>query len=242
VDGEEFDAPAAEVEEAGGVRAYQIQRASENRLKRASEALAEAKRVQASIAQWAVQHQQPQKPQETDEQFIASKIDIIRFGTPEEAAKAQLEIAQRLNKPVDQNAIIDRAADKIRHDQAVAEFDREFVDISSNPLLLKLAVAMRSERIAQVNGPIDWNSFYRTIGNEIRGVAGKPSQAPAAPATSGNPSQSPSEKEARKASIVNLPTAAARASLPEAEKQLSPEEARKEAILQMKKARGQQTG
>lgn len=246
VDGEEFDAPADEVEAAGGVKSYQIHKAAENRLKKAQEVLAEAQKSRVDIGQLvqAIRQPQPEKPKESDEQFIASKMDVIRFGSPEEAAKAQVEIIQRLSKPVDQNAIVAQATNQWKHDQAVAAFDREFQDISTNPIRLKAAVALREERlqrhkIENPNQTIDWDRFYRTIGNEVRSAFGGQSQAASAPAaTTGTPSQ-PSEKEARKASIVNLPAAAARAELPAEEKALSPEEERRQAIAEMKKRRGQ---
>lgn len=243
VDGEEFDAPAADVEEAGGVRPYQIQKASENRLKKAGEALAEAQRYRAEIGELANRAKQPPAaPVVTDDQFIASKVDAIRFGTPEESAIALREVMQRSNKPIDQNAVVEQATNKIRHDQAVAEFDKEFGDVTSNPLLLKLVVTLRNEQIPQIKGPVDWSTFYRTIGNQVRSVAGRPSQpattVAAVAATSGTTSQSPSEREARKASIVNLPTAAARAELPKDSKP----ETREDILQQMKKSRGIPTG
>jgi hypothetical protein len=243
VDGEEFDAPADEVEQAGGVRPYQIQKASENRLKKAGEALAEAQRYRAEIGELARQAKQPPAaPVVTDDQFIASKADAMRFGTPEEFASAMREVLQRSNKQIDQNALVTQAANMIRHDQAVAEFDKEFGDVTSNPLLLKLVVTLRNEQIPQIKGPVDWTTFYRTIGNQVRSVAGRPSQpattVAVAAATSGTTSQSPSDREARKASIVNLPTAAARAELPKDSKP----ETREDILQQMRKSRGIPTG
>jgi hypothetical protein len=243
VDGEEFDAPQADVDEAGGIKPYQIQRASENRLKKANEALAEARRVQSEMADWRKQQQPAKPPEPSDEEFIKSKVDVIRFGTPEESAAALREILTRSNKSVDPQAIVDQATNKIMHDQAVREFDKEFSDISANPLQLKLAVALRNERIAQAQGPVEWSNFYRTIGNEVRSAFGRPSQSAtqtpvAVAATSGTPSQAPSEKEARKASIVNLPTAAARAELPKDSKP----ETREDILNQARKARGLPTG
>lgn len=233
VDGEEFDVPKAEVDEAGGVKLYQLQRAAENRLKKANEALAEAKRTLAESAK----PREPEKPKETDEQFIASRVDAIRFGTPEESAAALKEILARTNKPIDQSVIVEQAINKFNHDQAVREFDKEFAEIVTNPLLLKLTVTLRNERIGQLQGPVDWSNFYRTIGNEVRSVLGKPSQPASAPVTGGTPSPG-SDKEARKASIVNLPTAAARAELPKGDKP----ETREDILNEMRRARGQPVG
>lgn len=240
VDGEEFEAPADEVEAAGGVKPYQMLKASENRLKKAQEVLAEAQRNKLDIGQLAqaLRPKEPEKPKETDAEFIVARADILRFGTPEEMAKAQIEINQRFQpKQIDTNAITAQAVDRFNHEMAVKEFDKEFQDLTANPLLVKLVDAVRRERIATLQWPVNWNEFYRKIGNEVRSAVGRPSQPASASSTASTPSQ-PSEKDARKASIVTLPTAAARAEAPKEEKPLSPEEARLEAIRAMKKARG----
>ena len=240
VDGQEFDAPAEEVEAAGGVKSYQIQRASENRLRQASEQLAEAKRLVASIPSAPAK---PAEPQVSDAQFIASKMDIIRFGTQEEAAAALVEIQQRSQQPkVDPDAIAQQTEARINHNIAVREFDREFADLVSNPVILQAIVGVRAQRLREhqqtnPNAPIDWGSFYRTIGNQVRSAFGRPSQPATAPAATTGTTSQPSDKDARKASIVNLPTAGARAELPKEEKP----ETREESLNRMRKARGQQT-
>lgn len=245
VDGEEFDAPQTDVDAAGGVHAYQRDKASDNRLKKANEALAEAKRMQAAVTQWHQQQQEKQPPKLTDEQFITSKMDLIRFGTQEESAAALREVMDR--NRVDPNAIIGRAVNAIQQQAAETKFIEEFSDIVHNPILLRTIIGIKDERLRQGNLTGDWNTFYRAIGNEVRSAIGRPSQpassasAPAAPApqqSSGNPSQAPTEKEARKASIVNLPTAAARAALPADSKP----ETREDTLNQMRKSRGLPTG
>ena len=234
VDGEEFDVPAEDVEAAGGVTPYRIQRAAENRLKKANEALAEVKRVAADIAAHKPP-EQPAAPKESDAQFIASKVDTIRFGTPEESAAALQEILTRATKQPDQNTLIEHAVNRIKHDQAVTEFDREFQDLVADPLVLSWIVAERNRRLAQEKSPVvDWPKFYRTIGTEIRNRIGRPSQPGTVSAlASGTPSQS-SDKEARKASIVNPPGSSTRAELPKEEKP----QTREELINEMKKSRG----
>jgi hypothetical protein len=248
VDGEEFDVAAEEVEAAGGEKAYRIQRASENRLKKAAEALAEANKTKTQMTDLVTallkQKHEPEKPKETDEQFIASKMDIVRFGTPQESAQAWVEIQQRLQpKPVDANALIEQATNKWRHDQAVQSFDKKYQDIVTNPIRLKAVVALRQEALERhrrenPNRPVDWDSFYDTIGTQVRSAFGGQSQAPSAPAaTSGTPSPT-SEKEARKASIVNIPTAAAKAEAPKEDKP----ETREDILNGMRKARGLPVG
>lgn len=242
VDGEEFDAPKAEVEDYGGIKAFQIAKAAENRLKKANETVAKTQQTHAALVNWIQQQQQAQQPQLTPDQLIASKIDVIRYGTPEESAAALREVLEKSNPRIDQNALVQAstqiAVSKMQQSLAVEKFKEEFVDVVSNPLVLKLASTLENERIAEMqkagHSP-DWSSFYKQLGNEVRNVFGKPSQ-PAQTPTNGTPSQS--EKEARKASIVTLPTASARAELPKESKP----ETRADTLNQMRQSRGIQTG
>lgn len=231
VDGEEFDVPKAEIEEAGGIPAYRMLRAMENRLKKVNETAAQTKQAQAALAQYIQQQSQP--PQKTPDQLIAEKIDVIRYGTPEESAAALREVLEKSNPRVDQNQITQLAVSKMHQTLAIERFKEEFADVVSNPMLLKLATAVEQERLS--HGQVqDWPTFYRQIGNEIRSAI-RPSQPTP---TTGTPSQPSSDKEARKASIVNLPTAAARAELPKEEKP----ETREDVLNSMRKARGIPTG
>lgn len=238
VDGEEFDVPEEEIEAAGGVKAYQKDKAAENRLVKANQALAETRQLQAAIAQHTQRTVAPQQPQPTLDQFIASKMEKLRFGTEEEFAAAMREILQI--QRVDVNAITHNAVMTMQKNMAVDNFKKEFQDVVSNPLLLRLASTLENERVAKLGPQPDWNSFYRSIGNEVRSVTGRQSQTPATTpkSTTSDPiSQSPSEKEARKASIVNIPTAAARASVAETKP-----ETREDILNSMRKSRGLPVG
>ena len=242
VDGEEMDAPKADVEEAGGVRAYQIQRASENRLAKANEALAEAKRVQAAIMAQAQAVANPPPPKVSDDEFIAQRLDLIRYGAPAEAAKAWAEIQGRsAAPPVDHNALVSEAVNRINMQNAAATFNNEFKDLVQDHDLdqivkSRLANSMRGVQPGQY---IDWTEHLRKIGTEVRQKFGRQPQ-PATPAatsaTTGNPSLV--SREARKASIVNLPTAASRADVPKEPKP----ETREEMFADLRKARGFQNG
>lgn len=244
IDGEESEAPADEVEAAGGVTPYQMMKAAEKRLAEAKQTLAEAKKYQVDLGQLAQAirtPQEPPKPKETDAQFIASKVDAIRFGTAEESAAALQEILTRANKTPDQAAMVEQAVSRMKHDQAVAQFDRDFADLIKDPLLLNWVLAERQRRLGEhqrAGQAVDWGNFYTTIGTEIRNRLGRQTQPSTVPAaTQGTPSQK-SEKEARKASIVPLPTAAARAEAPKEEKP----QTREEVIAEMKKSRGLSAG
>jgi hypothetical protein len=246
VDGDEFDAPADEVEAAGGVKSFQILKAAENRFAKANKLVEESGKSQSQILQLvqALLQQQPKqeaKPVQSDSQFIASKLQTIRFGSDEEGASALQEVLSRFQqKQVDPNELVSAATNRFNNQQAVENFKKEFGDVMANPHLSKLAAVLDTERRQQlpVGQAVDWNDFYRKIGNELRPLTGKQSQPATTTKTDGNTSQQ-SVKEERKASISTIPTAAARAALPEPEKELTPEEERKAWLASQKKARGQ---
>ena len=227
VDGEEFEVSQAEIDQAGGVKNYQIQRAAENRLRQAQEALAETRKLRDAPRE---------TPKEAPDDLLKKEIETLRWGTPEESAAALKRILTSQNKPLDPNMIVEMAADRIRHDDAVKKFDREFTDIGASPMHLKLIVALRNEAL-QKGHPGDWDNFYRSLGNQVRTIlprsaAGATSQ-PADKSTTDATSQ-PSDKEARKSSIVNLPPAGARAAIPDDSKT----ETRADILNDMRKKRG----
>ncbi len=228
VDGEDFDVSQEEIDQAGGVKNFQIQRAAENRLRQANEALAEVRKLRDVPRE---------TPKEAPDDLLKKEIETLRWGTPEESAAALKRILTAQNKPVDQNLIVEMAADRIRHDDAVKAFDREFKDIGASQMHLKLVVALRNEQL-QKGHPGDWEQFYRSLGNQVRAVmpkSGTGATSQVSDKSTTDATSQPSDKEARKASIVNLPAAsAARAALPEEPKQ----ETRAETIAAMRKARG----
>lgn len=238
VDGEEFDVPKADVDAAGGVSAYQRERASENRLRKANEALAESKRMQAQMAELAKQLKPVEQPPSVAK-TLQESIDTIRWGTPEESASALQRVIELANPRVNEEQIIANALMRMQRDQAVSKFREEFSDVVGNPLLMKLSIALETDKLAELQKSgqrPDWGTLYRSIGNEVRSLV-RPSQ-PTQDALPKDSTSPPVDKEARKASIVNLPTAAARAAVPEAQKP----ETRADVLNDMKKARGIPTG
>jgi hypothetical protein len=225
VDGQTYDVPQSEIDDAGGEKAWRIARAAENRLQKAQEALAEVRKLQGETRE--------QKPKESPNEALKKDIEILRWGTPDESAEAFTRILESRNKPLDQDMIVQMAADRIRHDDAVKSFDKEFTDIGASPLHLKLVMALREEKLKQGH-PGDWTNFYRSLGNEVRSVMIKQPQPNMTAKSPDTPSQL-SVKEERKSSIVNLPTATAqRAELPEEPKT----ETRDEIFAKMRKKRG----
>jgi len=255
VDGEEFDAPKAEVDEYGGIRPYQIAKAADKKLREAKEIFAEARKMQDGAVSQALrvlqQNQQPPQPQVNPATLAIQKAVASRFGTDEEFAAAMQEFASSITpKPQDQNIQTYQTIAQVNRHNATNSFKSEFADIVSNPLLLKLSATLENERLSQLpQDPVqlmqfDWTDFYRRIGNEVRSVAAprphqsQPNAATPPSTTTGHTSQEPSDKEARKSSIVNLPTAAARATPPAEDKPVTYEQARAQALLDVAKARG----
>lgn len=253
VDGEVFDVPKSEVDEAGGIVAYQKIRASENRVAKLNESTQQLRQQQAQMLQWMQRFAPQQQQAPTLNQIAQAKMDIIRNGSPEESAAAMSELlstAMQANR-VDPNAIEQRTLLRFSMMNAAEKFKQEFADVMSNPKLAKLAAIEENERIASLREIPDWNEFYRSIGNELRALTGPKPAIPAAqdtlvaqttgntsPNPAGNTSQPTSVKEARKSSIVALPTAASRAELPKEQKQ----ETRDDILNSMRKARGIPTG
>lgn len=239
IDGETFSVPKSEVDEVGGVRAYQTIRAADNRLRKANETLAQTRQMQAYLATLTAQNApKPEAPKRVtaDEAFQA-----IRFGTPEEGLSTlNTLIQQAVGKPIDPQQLMRETMVETAKINAAKQFQKEFADISGNPLLYKLAVQIDRERMEEAFraghlGPqFDFPEYFRKIGNEIRGAFGRSSQPASTSQTASSPSQ-PSDKEARKASIVNLPSSSARAELPAEAKP----ETHEEIMNSYRKSRGQ---
>lgn len=239
VDGEIIRRPKAEVDAEGGVAAAQIRMAYEKRLKTANEAAAESKQMIAAMQQF-MQRMQPQQtqPQPSRDDLIKAKVQQIQYGTPDEAAAALREIMQ-LNAPqqVDPNLIVQQAMIRFGQQQAAQQFKAAHNDILANPLAAKMAVLLENEGLQQ-GIPSDFGAFYTGIGNQLRGVFGKPNQPAENPVTQAPTSAPASDREARKASITTLPRASARAAPPEDPKP----ETREQVLAEMRKARGLPTG
>jgi hypothetical protein len=223
VDGQDYDVSPDEIAAAGGERTWRIQKAAENRLEQAKEALAEIQRLKSTA----------ETPKQAPDDFVKQKLEVMKWGTPEESAKAFQELMDaRQAKPIDQNEMVNQVADRIRHDDAVRQFDKEFSDIAVSQDYLDLVMTKRNRRLAKGH-PGDWNNFYRSIGNEVRAIMPKQSQQAGSQKSPDTPSQL-TEKEERKSSIVNLPQASARAAVAEEPKP----ETRADVLNAMRKKRG----
>ena len=225
VDGKAYEVSPSEIEEAGGERAWRIERASKNRLEEANQHLKEIRRARAEL------ETRDRKPEPTEDEFIESRLEALRYATPAEGRAALREILDReiAKVRIDPNQITTSVAIQVARDQASRRFGEEFSDVATNPRLMQLASLIENEKLAQFaqeqRNPmtVDWQGFYRGIGNEVRSIVVRQSQPASTPQAQGNPSPTP-DKEARKASIVNLPVAGTRAELPKEDKPQTREE------------------
>ena len=235
VDRQHFTVPKADVDAEGGIVAYQINRAAENRLRKA----AELARQNAEAA--AVLHAKlnPPAPQKSVDDLIKEKIQIIQFGAPDEAAAAYKEIFAAQQQPAQDPAKLKQeAVEAVFEHMAAQSFIQRNQDILNNRTVAQLALLTQNDMIAQQGRPQDWNKFYETLEGQLRNTLGKPSPVRQAVATQTTPqptSGTVADKEARKASIVALPVASARAQAPEEQKPKT----REQVLADMRRARGQ---
>jgi hypothetical protein len=125
----------------------------------------------------------------------------------------------------------------------VTEAENNFIagnrDLIENPMLKQLVIAEKDRRLMaygqQNRLPDDWNAFYNQIGTDVRTAIGRPTIVPHAVPNASQPISGLAEKEARKASIVALPSAATRAAAPEAEKPMT----RNDLLARARQSRGQ---
>jgi len=233
IDHEEFDVPAEEVEAYGGVKPYQIIKAQEKRLQQANALLQEAKQLKQAVP--------PPPPRPDPSELIKDAVAKIQISTPEEGAAALAHALKALQpQQIDPNAVTMQAVILMQATQAENAFVKDYSDLVQNPMLKQLVIIEKQRRLNEMRQqnrlPDDWNQFYTQIGNDVRAAIGRPapSQTPTQPAVQPTITGS-AAKEARKASIVALPTASARATLPEEEKPPT----RAQLLDQMRKARGQ---
>jgi len=239
IDGQVSKVPKAEVEDYGGVKAYQIIKAQEKRL---AEANRYANDLGTMFRQLQQAMQKPAQPQPKPEEIVRDAITKIQFGAPEEAQAAFAQAIQALvPRQPDSQAVAMQAYLLTQVTDAENRFIEANKDLVDNQMIRQIVVNEKNRRLAEYQRqkrlPENWNAFYNSIATDVRAALGRPPiatahvpQQPASQSTNGL-----AEKEARKASIVALPTAATRAAAPEAEKPLT----RDDILAKARKARGQ---
>ena len=231
VDGQEFNVPQTEIDEHGGLKAYQINKAAENRLHKASEFQKQQAELTARMQAQYEALRTPVVPQKPVAELIKEKIAQVQFGTPDEAAAAIDEIiAAKVGPTPDPAKMQQDTVDMVFRNMAAQAFVGRSQDLIQDQITAQLAVLTENDMLRQ-GKPSDWRVFYANLESNLRNRLGKPPIAtPAVQPTNPSPNGSVAAKEARKASIVDLPVASARAATPEEPKPKT----REELIAQMR--------
>lgn len=242
IDGEEQQVLKSEVDEVGGIKSYQMLKASEKRYEQAAKEKQELHQLLLQTKVLLESQQKPKEPEKTPDELIKERVTQIQLGTPEEAAQAIKEILQATTpKQIDPVAFANQVANQVAMQTEAQAFAARNSDLLSNQYFAQLAVLMEHDKLAK-SRPSDWKAFYTNLEVEFRNALGRPAttQVPSvATQQTGQPtSGSVADKEARKASIVNLPVAGARVPAKEEQKPLS----REDRLNLLRKARGQPVG
>jgi len=226
VDGQEFQVPKEEVDAAGGIRAYQMEKAAAKRLQEASQYRAEAIRLYQQY-QAPAQQPGPTAAPATDDAALAR---AIQAGSEEEAVNAIRTLRQRDFDPNQIDRLIDyRVQERIGFQTGFERFRTEYAHIVSDPDLLDWAQSLDNRYKQQANPETGqpWSSYwerYDYIGKQIS------RKFP----TAANPME---EKRQKKASVTPLPQVQARKG-PDVVDEDAPEDTQAE-IARMRKERGQ---
>lgn len=216
IDGEEKQVLKTEVDEAGGLRAYQMEQAAAKRLQEAKSILKEIQEAKQKLLP-----SEEQKPKDAARMDPVELARTLQIGSPEEAAEA-VRLLQNQFK-MEPQQITRMLDERIDFKSAVKEFETEFKDIFSDPYLMTIATTM--ENNSRRDGDVrSYRDLYKEIGTNLR----KWKDGMSRPATQ-------EDKKAKKATVTNLPAANAR-QVPEPEEK---EETTEDILNAMRKIRGQ---
>jgi hypothetical protein len=229
--GQRFQVPKVDVDAAGGKTAYQQMKASEYLFQKTKESERKAAEMLAQVEQRAVPPPAPVRPLMD---VVKEQMPKIQFGTPDEAAEAWAAI-ENAKGTVDPARIKQEAIQEFFQQSAAQAFIQRNGDVLNDHVNQTLAVLLENSMIRQQGRPRDWGQFYSSLEANLRNRLGRPTIAAPSVASPSQPTSGLADKEARKASIVALPTAATRAAAPEAEKPLT----RDDILARARKARGQ---
>jgi hypothetical protein len=207
VDGVPMQVPRDRVLEMG-VRTLQKEVSADKRLEEATRILRDA---QAKV----------QGPQVSGEDLAR----LVRHGSDEEAAQVMNHLAGRQQATPEEiiHAASQMAIQQMRLEGDAEWFKREYSDVMSDPYLVRLLTVEEDRRRAEGdNRP--HRELFSDIGNDLRKWRGGQSNVVA----------TQQQKQERKATITNVPSAAARKAPPAAEKEQTVDD----IIAGMRKARG----
>lgn len=167
VDDVEYDVPQEEIDKAGSLALWQIQKASENRLKKLNE----------TIKQLEAQRQPaPQVPPQQDHDAeLMQQLEVLRYGEPAQALQILKQLKTPPQVPVDQ--ITEAAARRVEWDSAAKAFIKENEDLLQDPDIQVVAIARETQLKQYMQQTKQWPDiarFYKDLGTQLRAKYGKP--------------------------------------------------------------------
>jgi acylphosphatase len=165
VDAVEYDVPQEEIDKAGSVAQWQLQKATENRLKELNEIIKAAK----------AQTQTPQaQPQQNHDAELDAEVEALRYGDPEQARRILKELKAA---KVPQDQIVREAVQHIKWENAVEQFAKEHEELLKDPDVRIVAVALENQLRQYMDQTKQWPDFarfYKDLGTHIQSKFGKP--------------------------------------------------------------------
>ncbi len=257
VEGQEIQVSQGDIDEAGGVRAYQKEKTADKRLADAKALMDKATQMMAGKKDSppadgadSTPKLKPELDEDADKDKYGEIIQAIQFGSEEEGAAALGELASLLKDGRGEDSVsrteeIDARVHKQLHDLAMHEIRKQFelapedggfADIVNDPVHFNRVRDLVKERIETETNPAPntWDT-YRQAGEEIRAEYVTPLLA----ANAEKKSDDLAGRRERKKEIDNPRAASQSANNMSLEREKTETEERSVAVAEIAKARGQ---